>query len=115
MRWPLITVLVLSAGSDAPNHTGSPLLVPINAITSAAEYAVHNQRRGQVEIFVKSNFTAVISDIRAGGGPTLTEAMNIAGIPLNDRPARLVKLRSDIGLYDTAPGALVTALMIYSA
>ena len=115
MRWPLITVLLISACSNAPNHVGSPFLVPTNAITSAAQHAVYNQRRGQVEVFVKSNFTAVIADIRAGGGPILTEAMNSAGVPLNDRPARIIQLRSDIGLYETAPGALITALMVYSS
>ncbi len=115
MRWPLITVLLISACSNAPNHIGNPLLLPINAITSAAENAVYSQRRGKVEVFVKSNFTAMIADIRAGSGPTLIQAMNVAGVPVNDRPARIIQLQSDIGLYETAPGALVTALMVYSA
>jgi hypothetical protein len=115
MRWPLITLAVLSACSNEASHLGNPLLLPINAIATVGQNAAYNQRRAQVEVFVKSNFDALIRDIMAGGGPVLTEAMDIAGIRAGDRPARVIQLQSDIALYNTAPGALVTALMVFSS
>jgi hypothetical protein len=39
--------------------------------------------------------------------------MDLAAIPARDRPARTIQLRADSGLYENAPGALVTALMVY--
>jgi hypothetical protein len=41
--------------------------------------------------------------------------METAGIPLQDRPARITQLRGDIAIYDGNPGALVTALMVYGS
>ncbi len=115
MRWPLIVVLFVAACSNEANHIGNPLLLPLSGIANAAQNAAYSQRRSQVEVYVKTNYTTVIADIRAGGGQTLTGAMDIAGVPNADRPARVIQLQSDIGLYETAPGALVTALMVYSA
>jgi hypothetical protein len=48
-----------------------------------------------------------------GGGPALTEAMNVAGTQVADRPARIIQLQSNMALYESTPGALVTALMVY--
>lgn len=109
-------VFVFLAGcSGEANHLGNPLWWPINALTSATENTIYNQRRGQVEIVVKSNYPGIVDEIRAGGGPALTEAMDIAGIPAADRPARIVQLQGDINIYNGNPGALVTALMVYSS
>ena len=115
MRWPLIVAVLVTACTNDANHVGNPLLLPFNGIGAALENGAYSQRRGQVELIVKSNLPAVLNDIRMGGGPTLTEAMNIAGIPVTDRPARIIQLQSDIQLYESSPGALVTALMVYSS
>ena len=71
------------------------------------------QRRGAVELVVKSDFAGVQRDIRAGGGPVLTAAMDAARIPASDRPARVVQLQRDLPLYGESPGALVLALTTY--
>ena len=115
MRWPLITVLLVTACTQEANHLGNPLLLPVTGISTVIGNAAYEKRRGEVELIVKSNYEAIKTDIRAGGGPVLTKAMDAAGIPMRDRPARILQLQSDIGLYQTTPGALVTALMVYGS
>ena len=113
MRWPAIAICLLPACSNEANHLGNPLLLPISGISIAIDNAAYNQRRGEVELIVKSNFEEIKRDIRAGGGPVLTQAMDVARIPTSDRPTRILQLNADMGLYQTAPGPLVTALMVY--
>ncbi|MFT6074726.1 MAG: hypothetical protein ACJAZ1_001645 [Yoonia sp.] len=115
MRWPLIVAVLITACTNDANHVGNPLLLPFNGISASLDNGAYSQRRGQVELTVKSNFPAILNDIRMGSGPTLTEAMNVAGIPITDRPARIIQLQSDMALYESTPGALVTALMVYSS
>jgi hypothetical protein len=112
MRWPLIAALFAAACSGGSQPIGSPLL---RATTAVEQTAAYSQRRGQLEVYVKTNFTAMLADIRAGEGPILDNAMTIAGIPAGDRPTRIIQLQSDVGLYAAAPGALITALMIYGS
>lgn len=71
------------------------------------------QRRGAVEVAVKSAYPGILDEIGAGGGPSITRAMEAAGVPVGDRPARIIQLRGDLGLYEANPGALVAALMLY--
>lgn len=113
MRWPMIAVLLTAACSQEANHLGNPLLLPLSGISTVFGNAAYEQRRGQVEIIVKSNHQAILENIRAGGGPLLNEAFDSAGVPERDRPTRVIQLQSDLGLYETTPGALVTALMVY--
>lgn len=86
---------------------------PAGALSSPAATAAYQQRRGAVELIVKAEQAAVLTDIANGGGPALTAAMDAARIPPADRPARLIQLEGDRGLYEVNPGALVTALMLY--
>jgi hypothetical protein len=109
----MITLILTTACSTEANHLGNPLLLPVSGISTLVGNAAYNKRRGQVEIIVKSNFDTIKDDIRAGGGPILTKAMDTARIPERDRPARIIQLQSDMGLYNGAPGALVTSLMVY--
>ena len=104
----LIILVPLAACSDAAVLFPPPLMTPAEAGTDL-------DRRGAVEVYVKSNHPAIVRDIAAGGGPTLTRAMDIAAIPAADRPARLIQLRSDIGAYRASPGALVSVLLLYAA
>ncbi len=68
---------------------------------------------GAVEVLVKSNHPALIAEINAGGGALLTQAFDAAGVAPQDRPARILQLQGNLGLYDVNPGALVTALSVY--
>ena len=115
MRSSLIFLILVAGCTREANHLGNPLLLPVNALTSVTENAIYNARRGRVEVAVKSRFPEVIADIRAGGGPAVTDAMDIAGIAQAERPARLLQLQGDIGIYEGNPGALVTALMVYGS
>ena len=112
MRWPLIAVTFLSACAQESNLPGNAL-APFAGVSSVIGSAAYEKRHGEVEVIVKSNYEAIKGDIRAGGGPVLTKAMDAAGIPERDRPARVIQLQSDMGLYNTTPGALVTALVVY--
>ena len=71
------------------------------------------QRRGAVELAVKGAFPGILDEIEAGAGPNLLRALDAAGVPEGDRPARLIQLRGDLGLYEANPGALVAALLLY--
>lgn len=113
MRFPLLCLVLTAACSNEANHIGNPLLLPIAGVATLFENTVYNERRGKVEIFVKTNHPALIQDIISGGGPTLTQAMDLARIPAQDRETRIIQMQSDIGLYTTNLGALVTALMVF--
>ena len=85
-------------------------------IAGALDPAVRQEtaeRRGAVELYVKTNHPALVRDLQAGGGPALSEGFRIAGVPRQDQPARIVQLQSQIDVHRTNPGALVTALTSY--
>jgi hypothetical protein len=105
--------LLAACATGEANHLGNPLTWPATLLTGTVQNAAYSARRGQVEVHVKSNHPTLIAEIAAGGGPLLTTAMDLAGIPAADRPTRLIQLNADLGLYDANPGALVTALMVY--
>lgn len=113
MRWPMITLVLAAACSNDPNHIGNPLTLTLGGTSTVFGNAAYTKRRGQVEVIVKSNFNEIRNDIRMGGGPILTKAMDAAGVPEGDRPTRIIQLQSDAALYNSTPGALVTALMVY--
>ena len=66
-----------------------------------------------LELFVKTNHGALVQEISAGGGPALSEALALAGVPAGDRAARTLQLQADAGLYASSPGALVATLTLY--
>ncbi len=115
MRWPLIPIAFLAACTGEANHLGNPLLLPISGISTAIGNAAYDGRRGRVEVLVKSNHPALMSQIMAGSGPLLATAMETAGIPPSERAARIIQMQGDIGLYQQSPEALVTALMVYGS
>lgn len=110
---PLLVLPILMSCSSEANHLGNPLLLPINGISTAVQNAAYRERRGQVEIAVKSTWPRILGDIEAGNGPTLSDAMNAARIPESDRPTRILQLQGDLPLYRGQPENLVVALMVY--
>jgi hypothetical protein len=109
LRFAPFALLVLTACGPQ----GSPLFSPFDAARNGVDAAAYSQRRGAVELVVKSEFPAILNDINAGSGPILTRAMDAALIPVQDRPTRVLQLQGDLGLYSANPGALITALMVY--
>jgi hypothetical protein len=109
-RLKLICLLALTActGPD-----GGPINLPFGRLATPDEMTAFSQRRGSVEVIVKSQFDQIIADIDNGGGPVLTSAMDAAHIPVVDRPARIIQLQRDSGLLVGNPGALVSQLMLY--
>jgi len=115
MRKFTFVFLSLVAGcSNEANHLGNPLLLPLNALGTSIGNAVYNERRGKVEIFVKTNHPALIADIQRGGGPTLTQAFDIADVPKPIRAPHTLQLQSDLALYSNNLDALVVAIMVVS-
>ncbi|WP_342070970.1 hypothetical protein [Yoonia algicola] len=113
MRWLIIFTVLTSACTQDGAQLGTPFMSPASGAGTVFGSAASAQRRGAVEITVKANFADIIADIRAGGGPILSEAMDTAGIPPRDRPTRIIQLQSNMGLYQSNPGALVSTLMVY--
>ena len=109
MRNALFFMALLSGCSNQTNQMGTAL----SGLTTIASTPGVSQRRGAVEVLVKSNHPALVDEINAGAGPILSQVMQTARIPLRDRPARIIQLQSNLGLYAANPGALVTALMLY--
>lgn len=105
---PAALLLLVACGPQ-----GAPLFSPFDPVQNGINAAAYSQRRGSVELIVKSEFPAILRDISSGSGPALTRAMQAALIPQQDRPTRALQLQGDIGLYSANPGALITALMVY--
>ncbi len=97
-------VLLMACTSEVADLRGLSLFPPAGPT-----------QRGAVELIVKSEFPVILQEIDAGGGPALSNAMDRAGVPAADRPARLLQLRSDLPLYTESPAALVTALLTYGS
>ncbi|MCW1950141.1 MAG: hypothetical protein KIH44_002075 [Octadecabacter sp.] len=102
------------ACSNEANHVGNPLLLPLNALGSSIGNAVYSERRGKVEVFVKTNHPALIADIQRGGGDTLTKAFDLADVPKPVRMPHTLQLQSDLALYSNNLDALVVAIMVVS-
>lgn len=113
MRIKALTLLVCLPACATQGSNGLPVLFPGFEIGRAAGDPAYVQRRGAVELFVKTHHQALLSQIAAGGGPDLTQALDLAGVPPPDRPARIVQLEGDRGLYEVNPAALISALMVY--
>lgn len=113
MRNALFFLALLSGCSNQIDQSGNPVLQQVSGLSTIANSAIYSQRRGAVEVLVKSNHPALVDQINAGAGPILSQVMQTAEIPVRDRPARIIQLQSNLGLYAANPGALVTALMLY--
>lgn len=109
---PLGLMLAGCASTD-PSHIPNPLALPGQAITTGVQNASYQSRRARVELHVKTHHPALIAQITAGGGPELTQAMDLARVAARDRDILLLRLQSERQLYSASPDALVVALMVH--
>ncbi|MCC7320457.1 MAG: hypothetical protein IT542_05690 [Rubellimicrobium sp.] len=106
-----LALALAAAGCTAPGADRGPLAALLAPL--AGNDPARMQQRGALEVQVKTRLDAILTGIATGGGPELTRAFDIAGVPPGDRAARIVQLEGDRGLYEANPGALVSALMLY--
>lgn len=111
---PLLLLCLLTGCATGPNHLGNPLTLPFRAVAGGVDNAAYNRTRGQVEIFVKTNHPAIITDLESGGGPTLTQAFDLAQVPIAIRAPHTLQMQSDLQLYRANLGATVVAIMVVS-
>ncbi len=90
-------------------------MLPISGLTNAIQNGAYQQRRGDVEVFVKTNHPALLENIATGSGPALDQAMNLANIAIPDRAARKTQMQGDLELYSQNLEALIVALMVYGS
>ena len=102
MRFTLPCLILLTACAGQNPFTG---------VTSAL--TAPDRQRGAVELAVKSEFPAIMAQIDGGGGPALDAAFDAAGVPVEDRATRVIQMQNDAGLYQSNPGALTQALLVW--
>ncbi len=112
-RLCLIIITGLAGCSNEASHVPNPLLLPFYGIGNAVQNAAYGERRGAVEVFVKTNHPALIADIDNGGGDQLIEAMNLARVAAKDRDILTLRLQSERALYARNQEALIVALMVH--
>ncbi len=113
-KTPILSLLLGAACSGEANHLGNPLALPLSGIATGLGNARYNQTRGQVEVFVKTNHPALIADLRAGGGESLSAVYDIAAVPALRRAPHTLQLQSDLQIYEGNLDALVVAIMVVS-
>ncbi len=91
----------------------NPLLLPGQAISNAVQNAGYSRRRARVAAFVKVHHALLVQEITAGGGATLTQAMQLARVPVVEHSALIARLNADIALYRADSEALIVALMVH--
>lgn len=110
----LFLALALSACTGEANHLGNPLTWPFQAAANRMQNADYERTRGAVEVYVKTHHPELVRDLRAGGGPALTEAFDIADAPQEIRAPHTLQMQSNLDLYEQDLGALVVAIMVVS-
>lgn len=108
-----IFISLVSGCSQEANHLGNPLAWPFMGLSNAVQNATDGERRGRVEVFVKTNHPALIADIENGGGPVLSDAMDLALVADKDRDILALRLKSDLRLHRSNQEALIVALMVH--
>jgi hypothetical protein len=108
-------VLTLSACDMA--HLGNPVMWPAMVVGNAAQNASYNARRTRVEAHVNAHHGDILNEIENGGGPALSQGMNLARVPKQTRPEVLRILKKDIAKFspdtDQAREMLVVWLMMH--
>lgn len=112
---PLRPFILAVFGLCALAACDNPVVTTMSDAGRAITDPAYARQRGAVELHVKVNHQALLTEIATGGGPQLTRAFDLAGVPQGDRNARRIQLEGDRGLYEQNPEALISALMVYGA
>ena len=110
---PVLLTLMLAACTNA-NHMGNPLTWPGQVLQTTLSNAAYDARRSKVAAFVTANQIAILTEAKAGSGPTLTAAYDLAKIP-QTRRAELTRELATNPAYQTSTEAVIIALMAHSA
>ena len=112
---PLRPVILAVFGLFTLAACDNPLVTTVTDGARAVTDPAYAQQRGAVEVFVKVNHQAILTDMATGGGPNLTRAFDLARVPEGDRIGRRLQMEGDRGLYEQNPEALISALMVYGS
>jgi len=112
MSRALVLLVVLAACSNEASHVPNPVLLPGHAISAGLHNVAYNARRRPVSALVTQNHAELVTEISAGGGPVLDQAMALARVPVSRRPELQARLREDLDLYRRDPEALTVAIMV---
>lgn len=105
----LAPLTILAACSVDPNAPSVSMFPGASGFSNLTQ----SQRRGEVEVYVKTNHPAIVAQIRSGAGAELAEAYRLAGVPTDEQRIRTLQLRGDIALYQDSPAALVSAILLF--
>lgn len=111
----LLLIPLLAGCTDQPSHIPNPLALPAQAVATTVQNAGYGARRDRVARYVADHHGEIVADIAAGGGATLTTAMELAWIAAPKRAAVTGVLAEDLTQYSRDPEALVVALMVHGA
>ena len=111
--------MILALAACDMGHLGNPIMWPSMAAGIGLENASYNARRRQVSDHVALHYVDILTDIRSGGGPTLSLGANLARVPANARAKLIRSLKTDIAKFtpDTPPARerLVVWFMVHGS
>lgn len=108
----LFGLIVLAACGGAASHLPNPLLLPAQGLQTAIGNAAYNSRRGKLGAYVSAHHAPIMAQVRAGRGPQLDRALDLAGA-LPRRAEAVAALQADAERYDHDAEALIVALMVH--
>lgn len=115
MRTLTLCLILLGCTNGNANHIGTPLLLPVGAVTTGLENTFYNARRKRVAHFITTNKPALYADVIAGYGHTLNELYKIAKTPTKNQPALAHELsRGQTQYFVEDPEPMVVAVMVHS-
>ena len=112
-RWLLPTLMLAACAGNEANHIPHPLALPGAVVSTAVGNSLYNAKRNKVKAYVAVNLAQLDAEIAQGGGPGLTHAMGLAGVPVAQHPALAARLHADRSLYQGDAEALTIALMVH--
>lgn len=105
--------LVLVLGACDMGHLGNPVIWPGLVVGSSLENATYNARRTRVSSHIAAHYSDILTDIRAGGGPTLTVGADLARVPPRKRPEMTRIMQDDIAKFTPDTPAARERLLVW--